>query len=110
MVRIKKYRSYRGEIGNIAPNLIQRDFTATRPNQKWTTDITEFSLLGTKLYLSPILDMYNSKIISYSISERPVLSQVMDMLDKTFKKLSDSIAEFDLIISNIVSEFILSRI
>lgn len=90
MVRIKKNRSYRGEIGNIAPNLIQRDFTATRPNQKWTTDITEFSLLGTKLYLSPILDMYNSKIISYSISERPVLSQVMDMLDKTFKKLSDS--------------------
>ena len=47
MVRIKKYRSYKGEIGKVAPNLIQRDFTATAPNQKWTTDITEFSLLGT---------------------------------------------------------------
>ena len=90
MVRIKKYRSYKGEIGKVAPNLIQRDFTATAPNQKWTTDITEFSLFGTKLYLSPILDMYNSEIISYNISERPVLGQVMDMLDKAFEKLPDN--------------------
>lgn len=90
MVRIKKYRSYRGEIGKVAPNLIQRDFTATAPNQKWTTDITEFSLLGTKIYLSPILDMYNSEIISYNISERPVLGQVMDMLDKAFDRLPEN--------------------
>ena len=90
MVRIKKYRSYKGEIGKVAPNLIQRDFTATAPNQKWTTDITEFSLFGTKIYLSPILDMYNSEIISYSISERPVLGQVIDMLDKAFKKLPNN--------------------
>ena len=90
MVRIKKYRSYKGEIGKVAPNLIQRDFTATAPNQKWTTDITEFSLFGTKIYLSPILDMYNSEIISYNISERPVLEQVLDMLDKAFKKLPDN--------------------
>ena len=48
MVRIKKYRSYKGEVGKIAPNIIQRDFSATAPNQKWTTDITEFSLFGTK--------------------------------------------------------------
>ena len=90
MVRIKKYRSYKGVIGKVAPNLIQRDFTATAPNQKWTTDITEFSLFGTKIYLSPILDMYNSEIISYNISERPVLEQVLDMLDKAFKKLPDN--------------------
>ena len=89
MVRIKKYRSYKGEIGKVAPNLIQRDFRATAPNQKWTTDITEFSLFGTKLYLSPVLDMYNSEIISYSISERPTLNQVMDMLDKAFDKVAD---------------------
>lgn len=57
--------------------------------QKWTTDITEFSLFGTKLYLSPILDMYNGEIISYNISEHPVLNQVMDMLDKTFLKIPD---------------------
>ena len=89
MVRVKKYRSYKGEIGKIAPNLIQRNFKADAPNQKWTTDITEFALFGTKLYLSPILDMYNGEIISYNISERPVLSQVMDMLDKAFEKLPD---------------------
>lgn len=90
MVRIKKYRSYKGQTGKVAPNLIQRDFKATAPNQKWTTDITEFSLFGTKLYLSPILDMYNSEIVSYNISERPVLGQVMDMLDKAFEKIPDN--------------------
>jgi transposase InsO family protein len=90
MVRIKKYRSYKGEVGKIAPDLIQRDFKATAPNQKWTTDVTEFSLFGTKLYLSPILDMYNSEIISYNLSERPVLRQVMDMLDKAFAKIPDN--------------------
>jgi transposase InsO family protein len=90
MVRIRKYRSYKGEVGKIAPNLIQRDFKATAPNQKWTTDVTEFSLFGTKLYLSPILDMYNSEIISYNLSERPVLGQVMDMLDKAFAKIPDN--------------------
>lgn len=90
MVRIKKYRSYKGEIGKIAPNIIQRDFYAEKPNQKWTTDITEFSLFGTKLYLSPILDMYNGEIISYKISDRPVLKQVLDMVDDAFTKIPDN--------------------
>ena len=90
MVRIKRYCSYKGEVGKAAPNIIQRDFSATAPNQKWTTDITEFALFGTKIYLSPILDMYNGEIISYSISKRPVLGQVMDMLDKAFAKIPDN--------------------
>ena len=90
MVRIKKYRSYKGEVGKIAPNLIQRDFKADKPNQKWTTDITEFALFGTKIYLSPILDMYNGEIVSYNISERPVLSQVLDMVDCAFAKIPDN--------------------
>jgi transposase InsO family protein len=90
MVRIRKYRSYKGEVGKIAPNLIERDFSASAPNQKWTTDITEFSVLGEKLYLSPILDMFNGEIISYNISARPVLGQVMDMLDKAFAKIPDN--------------------
>ena len=89
MVRVKRYRSYKGEIGKVAPNLINRDFKAERPAQKWTTDITEFSLFGRKLYLSPVLDMFNGEIISYSISERPHLGQVMDMLDKAFKRIPD---------------------
>lgn len=87
LVRIKKYRSYKGETGKIAPNIIGRDFKATEPNQKWTTDITEFSLFGSKLYLSPILDMYNVEIVSYTISSSPVLNQVMEMLDKAFSKI-----------------------
>lgn len=90
MVRIKKYRSYKGQIGKIAPNLIQRDFKSDKPNQKWTTDITEFSLFGTKLYLSPILDMFNGEIISYNISEHPVLNQVLDMLDNALQKIPDN--------------------
>lgn len=89
MVRIKKYRSYKGQVGKIAPNLIQRNFKADAPNKKWTTDITEFSLFGKKLYLSPILDMYNGEIISYNISEHPVLNQVLDMLNQAFLKIPD---------------------
>lgn len=90
LVRLKKYRSYRGEAGRIAPNIIQRDFNAEAPNQKWTTDITEFSLFGSKLYLSPILDMYNGEIISYRISERPVLRQVLEMLEEAFSGLGNT--------------------
>ena len=90
MVRIKRYRSYKGETGKIAENIINRNFTETAPNQKWTTDITEFKLFGTKLYLSPILDMYNDEIISHTISNRPVLQQVLDMLDIAFKNIPDN--------------------
>ena len=88
-VRMKKYRSYRGEVGKIAPNLLNRDFHAEKPNQKWVTDVTEFSLFGEKLYLSPILDLHSSDLISYTISDRPVLSMVTTMLDKAFEKIPD---------------------
>ena len=84
-VRIKKYRSYKGEVGKIAPNLLQRDFHAEKPNQKWVTDVTEFSLFGQKLYLSALLDLHSSYLISYTISERPVLRMVTSMLDKAFE-------------------------
>ena len=83
-VRLKKYRSYRGSEGKIAPNIINRDFNATKPDQKWATDITEFHLFGRKVYLSPILDMYNGEIVAYEISERPALKQVLSMLNKAF--------------------------
>ena len=88
-VRMKKYRSYKGEIGKIAPNLLNRDFHAGQPNQKWVTDVTEFSLFGEKLYLSPILDLCSSDLVSYTISDRPVLSMVTSMLDKAFEKIPD---------------------
>lgn len=88
-VRMKKYRSYKGEVGRIAPNLLNRDFHAEKPNQKWVTDVTEFSLFGEKLYLSPILDLCSSDLVSYTISTRPVLSMVTSMLDKAFAEIPD---------------------
>ncbi len=89
-VRIKKYRSYKGEVGKIAPNLLERNFEAEKPNQKWVTDVTEFSLFGQKIYLSPILDLCSSDIVSYTISDRPVLSMVTSMLDKAFANIPDN--------------------
>ena len=89
-VRIKKYHSYKGEVGKIAPNLLNRDFYAQKPNEKWVTDVTEFSLFGKKLYLSPILDLHSSYLVSYTISERPVLSMVTSMLEKAFVNIPDN--------------------
>ncbi len=88
-MRRKKYHSYKGEVGKIADNIIKRNFTAARPNQKWVTDITEFALYGKKVYLSPILDLYNREIVTYTLSERPVLQQVLTMLKKAFAKNPD---------------------
>lgn len=88
-VRMKRYRSYKGEVGKIAPNLLNRNFHAEKPNQKWVTDVTEFSLFGEKLYLSPILDLCSGDLVSYTISDRPVLSMVTTMLDKAFEKIPD---------------------
>lgn len=89
MVRMKKYRSYKGEVGKIAPNLLERDFYAAKPNTKWVTDVTEFSLFGRKLYVSPILDLCSENLVSYTISDHPVLSMVTDMLDKAFQTIPD---------------------
>lgn len=83
-VRMKRYISYRGDVGKIAPNLLDRNFRADRPNEKWVTDVTEFSLFGQKLYLSPILDLYNGEIVSYTLSEHPNFRQIVDMLQKAF--------------------------
>ncbi len=67
-----KYHSYKGEVGEVADNLLKRDFTATKPFEKLTTDVTEFKVCDDKVYLSPVMDLYNREIISYSIS----LSQI----------------------------------
>ena len=87
LIRVKKYKSYKGEQGKIAPNILERNFKASAPNQKWATDITEFSVSGQKLYLSPIIDLFNQEIISYELTERPVFNQVVMMLKKAFKKI-----------------------
>ena len=90
MLRKKKYRSYRGEVGKIAPNILQRDFNTEKPNWKWATDITEFKLFGQKLYLSPILDLFNGEIISYSLSQSPCFHQVTEMLKDAFQRIPDN--------------------
>lgn len=76
MVRPKKYRSFKGEIGHAAPNTLQRKFTAARANQKWVTDVTEFNVAGEKLYLSPILDLYNGEIVAFETARRPAFGLV----------------------------------
>lgn len=79
-VRKRKYRSYRGQIGTIAPNLLDRDFTAHAVDRKWVTDVTEFTINATKLYLSPIIDLFNHEVISYQVQEHPTLPLVTQML------------------------------
>lgn len=88
-VRTEKYRSYKGEVGKIAPNLLNRNFYAEKPNLKWVTDVAEFSLFGQKIYFSPILDLYNGYLVSYTISDWPVLGMVTSMLEKAFKTIPD---------------------
>lgn len=86
-VRMKKYRSYKGEVGKVADNLLERDFHAEKPNQKWTTDVTEFRLFGQKLYLSPIMDLCSGDIVTYTLSESPNLLMVTTMLEQALKVL-----------------------
>jgi transposase InsO family protein len=86
-IRVKKYQSYKGQQGKIAKNLLNRNFKATKPCQKWVTDVTEFSVRGKKLYLSPILDLFNGEIVSYNLSEHPSLKQTMDMLSSALRRL-----------------------
>lgn len=68
MVRIKKYCLYRGDVGKFTKSILKRKFIASKPNKKWVTNVTEFHLHGKKLYLSPVLDLYNGKIIVYNNS------------------------------------------
>ena len=89
VVRMKKYKSYKGTVGKIAPNILDRNFTADTPNQKWVTDITEFKLFSEKLYLSPVLDLFNGEIITYTIGSRPTYSLVSEMLEKALDHLPE---------------------
>lgn len=87
MVRPKKFRSYKGETGVVAENVINRQFEASRPHEKWTTDVTEFKVAGKKVYLSPVMDLYNAEIIAWEADTRPTFALVEDMLRKAFARL-----------------------
>lgn len=86
LVKQKKFRSYKGEVGQTVCNLLQRDFSSQIPRQKMVTDITEFSLGGEKRYLAPVLDLYNGEILGYAISKNPNTRMIMEMMHKTLKK------------------------
>ena len=81
LVRPKKYRSYKGEMGTAAPNHLERNFHASEVNQKWATDVTEFNVAGEKVYLSPLMDLCNGQIIAYETAPRPAFAMVKKMLD-----------------------------
>ena len=89
LVRPKKYRSYRGQQAKI-PNVLARQFQAQQPNQKWVTDVTEFNVRGEKLYLSPVMDLYNGEIVSYVMQKRPHFPLVGNMLKKALATLADT--------------------
>ena len=82
-----KYHSYKGEVGKVADNLLKRDFHSTKPFEKLTTDVTQFNVCDEKVYLSPILDLFNNEVVSYSVSTSPNLEQVREMLNGLFEKL-----------------------
>lgn len=86
----RRYNSYKGTIGKVANNILKRNFKADKPNQKWVTDVTEFRVHDEKLYLSPIVDLFNGEIVSYNLSKHPVFNQVIDMIKKAFAKIPNN--------------------
>jgi putative transposase len=85
--RVKKYRSWKGEQGKIAPSVLQQNVRATRPNEKWVTDVTAFAVAGQKRYLSPIIDLFNGEVISHVMPERPAMNMVSTMPEKALATL-----------------------
>lgn len=75
----QKYHSYQGHVGAVADNLIQRNFSASKPNEKWTTDVSQFKIRDCKCYLSPIMDMYNNEIVGYDLSTKANYEQIERM-------------------------------
>lgn len=86
-IKKKKYSSYAGEITPAVPNLLKRDFHADHPNEKWLTDITEFSLPKSKVYLSPLIDCYDGLVVSWAISASPNSELVTTMLENGISTL-----------------------
>lgn len=86
-VRLKRYKSYKGEVGKIANNILKREFKADKPNQKWVTDVTEFKVNNQKVYLSPVIDLFNQEVVSYEVRKSVALPLVMDMLNSATSKL-----------------------
>ena len=86
MIRVNKYKSYKGEVGKAAENILQRNFNAENPYEKWVTDVTKFKVAGNKLYLSPIMNLFNGEIIRYNLSTSANYNQIDNILNKAFRR------------------------
>lgn len=86
----RRYGSYLGEISPAPENLINRDFHAAKPNEKWLTDITEFHIPAGKVYLSPMIDCFDGMVVSWTIGTRPDAQLVNTMLDAAIEKVANS--------------------
>jgi putative transposase len=87
VVRPKVRKAFRGSLSEAAPNLMDRQFDANQINTKWVTDVTEFNVAGGRLYLSPVMDLFNGEILGYEMSDRPKFALVTNMLRKVFRRL-----------------------
>lgn len=87
----RRYSSYRGTVGKVAPNVLNRRFSVERPNMVWATDVTEFNLVscGCKVYLSPVRDLCDGSIVSHCCSTTPDMRLVIGMLDKALEQYQD---------------------
>lgn len=85
----RRYSSYKGQVGKIAENLLKREFDTEAPNTKWVTDVTEFKVAEHKVYLSPILDLFDRSIVSYSISESPNVAFTNQSLSEAISTLAE---------------------
>lgn len=80
LIRKKRYRSYKGTVGKIAPNILNRNFKADCPYYKLATDVSQISIGGQKSFLSPVIDMFNGEILSYNVADRADLEQINKIL------------------------------
>lgn len=87
-VRPKRYNSHKGEAGTTAPNVLKRDFNATKPDEKWVTDVTEFKVQQQKVYLSPIVDLFTQEVVAYKVAKNACLPLVTDMLTEAVATLA----------------------
>lgn len=86
----RRYGSYMGEISPAPDNILNRDFSASAPNEKWLTDITEFQIPAGKVYLSPMIDCFDGMVVSWSIGTRPNAELVNTMLDAAIDRIGAS--------------------
>jgi putative transposase len=84
------YRSYIGEITPAPENIVNRDFHAAAPNEKWLTDISEFQIPAGKVYLSPMIDCFDGMVVSWAIGTSPDAELVNTMLDSAIETVTES--------------------